>query len=313
MNNFTNTQKEILNGCLLGDGNLELHKNGVNAIFNYSSSSKEHTEYVHQYFKEFCSDTYSNIKRSEYYDIRTNKTYVRFYFKTKALPIFTEQYNRFYKDKIKIVPSDLNIGKYTLLFWYIGDGELESKNGFVKLHTNSFTESEVDWLCSKLDLFKAKKLKKSENQFLVSIPRNKVKIFLLYIGNCPINDYKHKWIFVEYINKNIEKNGINYYIDEYPMVIEDFKTGEYTIYQLSKKHKIPIKAIKNHFDSNNIEWLPKILNKKIIQYDLNKIKIKEWSSGQEIKRLLNFNASAVSECCRGIRKKYKNYIWEFKK
>ena len=312
MNSFTNIQKNVLDGCLLGDGNLELPENGVNAKFNYRSSSKEHVEYVHKYFKEFCSDNYSNIKRSEHYDIRTKKTYVNFYFKTKSLSIFTEEYNRFYKNKIKIVPNDLIINKYVLLFWYIGDGELERKNGFVKLHTNSFTESEVDWLCSKLKFLNAKKLKKSNNHFLVTIPRNKVKNFLSYIGNCPIDDYKHKWKFVEYVNKNIEKNGINNHVDKYPMIIEDFKNGNYTIYELSKKYNVPIKSITHHFNSKNIEWVPKILNKEVIQCDSNGNEIKKWGSGQEIKRILNYNASAISECCRGLRKIYKNYIWKFK-
>jgi len=60
------------------------------------------------------------------------------------------------------------------------------------------------------------------------------------------------------------------------------------------------------------EWCPIKINKKIIQYDLNNNIVNEWNSGQEIKKRLNYNASAISECCRGIRKKYKNYIWEFK-
>lgn len=311
MKGYIDIQK-ILDGCLLGDGCLELGKNSKNACFKYTTSSKQHAEFVHKFFKKFCSENYQDVKHIEFFDKRTNKTYVNFNFRTKCLPFFTEQYIRFYKNKIKIVPEDITIDKNTLLFWYIGDGELESNYGYIKLHTNSFSKSEVDFLCSKLIDFEAKPLKKTNEQFLVTIPRKKVKIFLEKIEECPFNDYSHKWKFVEYKNKNIEINGINYYSDKFQSIINDFKTGDYTIYRLHKKYNVPINSIKNHFNKNQIEWNPIKLSKKILQFDLEKKLIREWDSGQEIKKNLGYNASAISECCRGKRKKYKNYIWKFK-
>jgi hypothetical protein len=308
----TNIQR-VLEGCLLGDGHLELHKHCKNARFSYLSSSKQHVEYVHQFFKHYCSDNYQEVKRSEYFDKRTDKTYVRYYFKTKALPIFTEQHQRFYSNGIKLVPKDLILDKTTLLFWYIGDGELESRYGFIKLHTNNFTRDDVNFLCSLLVNFNAKEIRKNDNQYLISIPRKKVKSFLSFIGPVIFSDYKHKWEFVNYKNKNIEVNGINSYSLLYPLVVEDFNTGKFTIYQLQKKYNIPIKAIKNHFNVNNIEWSPKDNRKEIIQCDLNGKELKHWESGQAVTKKLNYNASAISECCRGIRKKYKNFIWKFKK
>ena len=311
MKDYINIQS-VIDGCLLGDGCLELNKNGKNASFRYISSSKQHVEFVHSYFKEYCTEDGQKIKRSEYFDKRTNKTYVHYYFRTKCLPIFTEQHNRYYKNGIKIIPNDLNIDKTVLLFWYIGDGELESKYGYVKLHTNCFNKTEVDTLCYKLFKFNAKPLKKTDNQFLVTIPRNNVKKFLNLIGECPFEDYKHKWKFVEYKNKNIEKNGINYYSNIYPDIIKEYFSKGLTIYGLSKKYNVPIKAILNHFEKNNIKTISINIKKKIVQYDINENLINEWESGQEIHKKLNYNASAISECCRGVRKKYKNFIWKFK-
>jgi hypothetical protein len=310
MNNYTNILK-ILEGCLLGDGHLELPKRGINASFKYLSSSKEHTEYVHSFFKEYCSDNYQTIKRGEYYDKRTNKTYVHYYFRTKSLPFFTEQQKRFYINRIKIVPKDIDINNNSLLFWFIGDGELESNIGFVKLHTNSFIKKDVEFLCEKLKDFSANLLHKKDDQYLIRIPRNKVKHFLNFIGECPINDYKHKWDFVEYKNKNIEINGVNHYSEIYPLITADFIKDDVTIYELCKKYGVPIKAIKNYFDTNDIKWKPIITKKKICQYNLNGKLIKTWNSGQDIKRELKFNATGISECCRGLRKKYKNFIWKF--
>jgi len=310
MNDYTDLQK-IIEGCLLGDAHLELHKHGKNASFNYISSSKQHTEYVHSFFKEYCTDNYQEVKRWEYFDKRTNKTYVTYRFKTKCLPIFTEQHKRFYVNRIKIVPLDLELNEDVVLLWYIGDGELESVHGYVKLHTNSFTQKEVQFLCNKLNMFDAKPLHKENNQYLVTIPRRKVKEFLNYIGECPIDDYKHKWKFVPYKNKNIELNGVNYYNEYYPTIVSEYLSGA-TIYELHKKYGVPIKCIKHNFDYNKIMWTPKETKKKILQYDLNGNFIKEWNSGQEIVKTLKFSSGAISFCCNGKRKTHKGYIWKFK-
>jgi len=309
MIDFTITQK-ILEGCLLGDGHME--KQSKNPCFKYLSSSRQHTEFIHSYLKEYCTENYQEIKRDEYFDKRTNKTYVRYWFRTKCLDIFNSVYYKFYLDKIKFIPKDLEIDKNVLLCWYIGDGELESKYGYIKLHTNSFKKEDVEFLCEKLKKYNAKPSYKTKEQYIISIPRNKVKLFLEFIGDCPFSDYSHKWKFVEYKNKNIEVNGINHYNNIYPEIENDFKTGNYTVYTLHKKYNVPIKAIKNYLDNKNIKWEPINIKKSINQYDLEGNLIKEWVSGQEIKRYLNYNASGISECCNGIRKKYKEFIWKFK-
>lgn len=312
MNNSTNIQY-IIEGCLLGDGHLELSKNGKNASFQYGSSSEEHVKYVQNFFIEYCSENNKVIKRREIYDKRTDKTYVNYSFRTSVHSLFTEQHRRFYINRIKVVPNDIKLNDELLRLWYIGDGELEKKYEYVKLHTNSFTYNEVLFLCNLLSIFEAKPLKKNSTQYLVSIPRKKVKSFLEYIGECPINDYKHKWEFVPYKNKNIENNGFNNYNEIYPQIITDHLSGGYTLYGLSKKYDVPIKAIKNHFNRNDVSWKPVITKKEIIQYDLDGNYLKTWESGQEIKRVLGYNATAVSECCRNIRKTYKKSIWIFKK
>jgi hypothetical protein len=48
---LTKEQKEVLYGALLGDGCLYLHRNGKNAQFTYLSESRQHVEYVGNYFQ----------------------------------------------------------------------------------------------------------------------------------------------------------------------------------------------------------------------------------------------------------------------
>lgn len=310
--NSENLQK-VIEGCLLGDGHIGIGKRCVNGFFSYRSSSKMHTQYVFNYFKEYCN--YDEIKRSETYDKRTNKTYVSYYFRTKNDKIFTEQHKRFYKNKIKIIPKDIVLTKINLLFWYIGDGSISQDH--IRIHTDSFTEKEVEFLCEKLIDFKATKLKKSYDnvnkiyKYIIYIPRFYSKSFFEYIGKCPIKDYKHRWEISEYKNKNIEKNGMSNYSHLYDKIIEEYDINKHSISELSKKYKVPIKCITNHFDKNGIIWKSKC-TKAILQYDLNDNFIKLWDSGQEIKNELNYSKSAISQCCTNKRKTYKKFKWKFK-
>lgn len=301
--------QKIIEGCLLGDGSLE--KQATNASFHYTSSSKEHAAYVHSFFKPYCTPTYQSLKRYEFYDSRTEKTYVRYWFRTKCLPIFTEQHNRFYQNRTKIVPTDLVIDKSVLLFWYIGDGELESNYGYVKLHTNCFSQQEVESLCVKLARFESKPLRKQVGEYIVTIPRRRVSDFLTTIGPCIIQDYAHKWKCVPYKNKNIESHGVSDYSSLYTDIEKDFLSGGITIYGLHKKYSVPIKCIKHHFDARLIDWKPIKLSKSIIQETLDGTAIQSWSSGRSASKALGFNASGISECCRGVRLSYKGYRWKF--
>lgn len=96
------------------------------------------------------------------------------------------------------------------------------------------------------------------------------------------------------------------------LIAEEYKASELSIYSLSKKYNVPINGIKNYFNRNYIKWETKNNKKSIIQMGLDSKPIKEWESGNQIKNELKFNSSAISECCRGIRKSYKGFIWKFK-
>ena len=302
---------DVINGCLLGDGSIIKHKNGKNCYFSYCSSNKSHIEFVHQYFKFFCTEINQNIRCLNIFDKRTLKYYIQYSFVTKSLPFFTEYYKKWYKNGIKIIPEDLKLTSISVLFWYVGDGELEKKYGYIKLHTNCFSYSESSRLVKLLDF--SSKVVKKENKFIITIPRVMVNDFLNFIGNPNIIGYEHKWRQVAYKNKNIEKNGFKFYDNILPIILEDYLKNFNTIYFLSKKYVVPIKSIKNYFIKNNINFSRVETKKSILQFYENGDFIKEWVSGVEIKKTLNYSPSAISDCCRGLRKKYKNYIWKFKK
>lgn len=88
MDKLTSIQQQVLDGAMLGDGSLIIHKNGVNAYLSYLSKSRQHVEFVMNYFKEFLTDT--GYYDSSYYDKRTDKTYYRTIAKTRVKEVFTE-------------------------------------------------------------------------------------------------------------------------------------------------------------------------------------------------------------------------------
>ena len=90
----------------------------------------------------------------------------------------------------------------------------------------------------------------------------------------------------------------------------------------------------NHKDENklnnaveNLEWCNTKYNvrygtgierramqkrKKVIQYDLEYVKIKEFDSITEAAKSINKGTSRISACCKGDRKTAYGYIWRYK-
>jgi len=307
-------QKEILEGCLLGDGCIIKAKKAKNAYFSYTSSQKEHCEFVSSNFLEFAKGTVYELGplKRKVYDKRTNKTYTSYVFRTRSLPEFTKIYHLWYINRIKIIPLCLVLNKIHCLYWYIGDGCLlrnsrNKRSEDIKLATYCFTVNDNQFLCNQLIQFKARINYNENNLPYIRIRKRESKTFLEYIGNNYPSCYAYKWDYSPYINKQPVFTSEKLFT----IIQQDYVNGE-SAYALFKKYNVAINSIKNHLRKSNL-YIPKDMKKVICQYDLNNNLIKTWNSGQEIKKQLNFNASAISKCCRGERKKYKNFIWKFKK
>lgn len=90
--------------------------------------------------------TNGDISYNMYYDKRTNKNYERYSFKTYVNEGFTEIYNLWYKNNVKIIPKNLKLNKIICLIWYIGDGSLvtSKRTQYIKLATNCFTKEDQE-------------------------------------------------------------------------------------------------------------------------------------------------------------------------
>lgn len=306
---LTPLQIEIIQGALLGDGCLNIHKNGINANFIYTSKSRQHVEFIGSFLEDY-DDSVKNIYRYEYYDERTDKTYVRFSFKTKVHQELTEIYKKWYK-KEKVIPEDLVITPMVALIWYIGDGGISHGNRTenIKLSTHCFSkESQEKILLPQLIKFEPKLMKADMNseghqQYFIYIPHRKEKEFLEYIGPCPFEDYQYKWNYKEYKNA-IPKNHTSLEKEFCKLYLE----GK-TYYQIAQIYNIEPNAVKYYLQKNKIYHAPSKYKNTILQIKENKI-VNIFISIKDASEKTGINSTGISMVASGKRKSSGGFQWK---
>ena len=197
---MTDEMYEVLRGALLGDGYMR--KPAVNANFSYSSKSFQHVDYVCKHFINYASNEY--IKYRKRYDKRTDKFYEVYEYNSIASPTFTVEYNKWYFDGIKHIPTDLKLTPLMCKVWYLGDGSLinykNCNSQRLMLYTNGFNKKELeDIILPQLKHFNAvlqkmNKEKMDDTGYAIRIgAKEDIIKFIEYIGKCPFEDYAYKW------------------------------------------------------------------------------------------------------------------------
>lgn len=137
--------KDILIGLSLGD--LYIRKRSKNTSLHFKQSINNEPYILHLYtlFQGFCKMT-PKIKDAQLKD----KTHQSIFFDTLTYDAFNYYYDLFYKDKKKIVPSNIEdlLTARSLAYWAMDDGSAD-RSGFY-YHTNSFTLAEVELLVKAL-------------------------------------------------------------------------------------------------------------------------------------------------------------------
>ena len=171
MTNLSETELEILNGHLLGDGCLQIHKRCKNAVFSLQrvATDLEYLKWSKSNLINIFKDT--TIKYKSTQDKRTGKTYYSVCLRTKTCSELTNLYNKWYKNKLKRVPEDIKLTPITLAVWFADDGcvSKDSVNSLgVKLSTDGFIKDDVEHLASLLKeycpyVYKSEKHKEQYN------------------------------------------------------------------------------------------------------------------------------------------------------
>lgn len=184
---LTDYAMQWIEGELLGDGCI-YPTSEYSALFQYAS---KHSEYI----KYLCNSLESmGIKQSgKIYDY----TSIRgcYHYHSKSYIELMDIRNRWYNNRIKIIPVDIRLTPTVVKQWYIGDGCLinrKHKSPRITLSTNGFSIRDVTILVAKLKEIGIQSARWNKSN-VIGISALSTKSFLDYIGECPVECYKYKW------------------------------------------------------------------------------------------------------------------------
>lgn len=145
---LTSRQQQILVGSILGDGGVYKSQKSSNAHY-YVKQSARFAEYVQWLFGEFKNLCPSFVKR--------RKDNGQFYFYTSPHEEFSQLQSKFYDNRNKIVPKDINgllKSPLALAVWFMDDGTLDYRfkdHCAFHLCTNCFTRDDTKRLIKALN------------------------------------------------------------------------------------------------------------------------------------------------------------------
>jgi len=149
---------EVLDGLMLGDGNLRLDH--INARFRIGKSGEEYMDYL-RHISEILQEAGVNVspgypKVSQKLDARGNR-YAYCFLTTLSSPPLTYHFWRWYMPNTytrkfnKVIPWDLKLSPISIAYWFMDDGSTSWSKGpnnrvNLTLASDSFTRFENDRL-----------------------------------------------------------------------------------------------------------------------------------------------------------------------
>lgn len=134
------TQEQVLIGSILGDGCLQLSKNGESARLQIRNSLKqsEYVDWKYQFFQEWSPRGVhdDNANQSVYFDTLFHKE-------------LGEWRDIFYPNGQKIIPAEINrllTSPLALAIWFMDDGNGYLNCRALRISSYSFTEAENELL-----------------------------------------------------------------------------------------------------------------------------------------------------------------------
>lgn len=116
---------------MLGDGYMRC-KTNAHLQVAHSINQKDYVDWMYGVLNSFVL-----TPPKEYLG---NGTRIGYRFFTRSLPCFTKIYRQFYKNKRKIIPSDIELDPQMLAVWYMDDGSRCDKSCY--FNTQQFLEQE---------------------------------------------------------------------------------------------------------------------------------------------------------------------------
>lgn len=176
---------------------MRLTVKSLNPHFTYTDKKLDHIEYVSKILTKY------NIK----FSISQNQTSQCYQLQSESRPEFHKYYTLFYgyeglnehNQKRKILPNII-ITPINLLNWFIGDGSSVKQIGTVRhkgqiscKYKNDFILEQLNTLFDNVKCY-AYKTSTGDTCHTYHFNHNAFVKMLDYIGECPVDGYKYKWI-----------------------------------------------------------------------------------------------------------------------
>jgi len=123
---LSEVQRELVLGCLLGDGAMRCKTNALLEI-NHSFQQRAYVDFKHQHL--------APLVRTPPRKRNGNGERIAYRFVTRSLPELTPFYRQFYVGRRKVIP-ELVLAPLTMAVWFMDDGS-RSRNA-VYLNTQQF-------------------------------------------------------------------------------------------------------------------------------------------------------------------------------
>lgn len=131
---LTEEQKQIIVGCLLGDGTMRIKTNALLEI-NHSVEQKELVDWLYASLKQFVG-TEPKVRKG-------NGKRIAYRFTTRSLPIFTSLYYQFFPQGKKKLPIKITLSPLVLAVWFMDDGSKSRTSIYLNTQQFSLEEQEL--------------------------------------------------------------------------------------------------------------------------------------------------------------------------
>jgi len=238
---FDQTQSRILDGLLIGDGYIPPTQNLF--YMGQSAGRREYVEYVARQIDVPVERVKNRLRQP---DKRTGKAYECSELRTLSHPSFAELRQMWYRDGRKVVPNDLRMSREFLLHWFLCDGacSINRRSAHMIMCTDAFTRQEVEFLKGMLESVGIESAIMRTNRLRVR--QKSIERFYEYIGECPVECLRYKWIPAE--NRVLKQRDLRPF---YKKIFNLYTINEWSCDRIARKFDTNYSSIryilKNHF------------------------------------------------------------------
>jgi len=192
-NSISDFQKQVIIGCLLGDGRLECRSKNNTARLRIHHGYKQ-KRYLFWKYEIFKNIVRTNPKRIVWRDNKRNINCISWYFHTLTLKELGNMHLLFYKEGKKILPKNLYnlLTPISLAIWTMDDGDNDKDS--IRYNTQSFSYEEQNTL---KELLKEKyqiesNLNKDRNNYRLRVKKSSKSKLIELIDPFIISSMKYK-------------------------------------------------------------------------------------------------------------------------